>query len=141
MGNIFILDENIIIAALKCSPVANRLLIEINSNGHSIALHGDLSGKYWSILKKNKNSVHHLQVQRYIGDILHDSTKCMYLTGPFKDQNLIPLHHRNDIFLAQIADAIGDACIIVSSDGKTRQDLIRIGFQAIPLHEASNYST
>jgi hypothetical protein len=139
--NTFILDENIIIASLKCSPMANQLLINISTNFHQLALHTDLSRKYWSILKKYKNSVHHTVVQRYIGDILHDSSRCNYLVGPFRDQNQIPLHHRNDLFLAQIAFSIEGTCIIVSSDKKTLQDLNRLGLKAIPLHEAIKLSS
>ncbi|MBN1189523.1 MAG: hypothetical protein JXA46_07215 [Dehalococcoidales bacterium] len=140
MGNTFILDENILISALKCSPMANKLLIDISSNGHSLALHNDLSRKYWSILKNNRKSIHHPQVQRYIGDILHDNTKCQYLGGPFKEQEHIPIRHRNDVFLVQIAYAVSGDCIIVSSDGQTRNDLIRLGLKALPLHEAVKYA-
>ncbi len=139
MGKHFILDENIIRAALSCSQMANTLFEKILINNHALAVNIDLYNVYWKNLKRFYNSIHHPYLQPLIGQILRDSQKCLLLPGPFRNPSSIALRHRKDVFLAQIAMDIPFTAYIVTMDNKTRTGLNGLGLTAITLYNALSF--
>lgn len=135
-GLYFILDENVIRAALSCTQMANNLIFNISKSEHSLALNHELYNAYWRNLKRYNDSIHHPFLQPVIGQILRDHQKCKYLPGPFVDPSSIAVHHRKDVFLAQIAFSLSSTCFIVTMDNKTRSDLNKLALNAISLSEA-----
>jgi hypothetical protein len=132
----FILNENVIRSALNCSNPANKLLLEIFKNHHSIVVEASLCASYWQSLRNKKSSLHHPFIQPLIGAILYDSSRCKYLAGPFEDPLKIYIPHRNDVFLVQLGIAMNKEAFIVTSDRKTREYLAGKGYKAITLKEA-----
>ena len=84
----------------------------------------------------HKSSPHYPYVQPVLSGILHNSSKCKFLAGPFQDERQMGVRHRKDVFLAQIALATNGAALVVSTDTRTRADLTRMGLKALSLKDA-----
>jgi hypothetical protein len=135
MKETFILDENVLISALKCSQSSNGLISEIVDRCHSIAVDYDLSDRYWSILKRRKGSVHEPFLRPVISQLLLHAGKCRFDPNP-RGESAVPIRHRKDTFLAEIATRLQPKPVIVTNDRRTRANLNDLGYDAISAPQA-----
>ncbi len=131
----FILDENVIYAALSCNTTANQLLLQIARNLHKIAIDTNLEQSYWAILRRKRKSPHHPFVQHSLGDLIYGG-KVDFVAQPPEPAPPAQLRHQKDIFLVRLYQAVNCKAFIVSSDKDTVADLKKNGFQVLKLQEA-----
>lgn len=139
----FILDENVLKAALRCSQMANTLFNLIFKNKHRIAADQKLLGSYWDALHLSKGSRHHPFLLKIISSITRNSSTFDYIHGYSVDDNKILIRHRKDTFLAQIALQIKNRLIcVVCKDKKTREDLNnKMKIMAVSLRDSIQYAS
>ncbi|MBI4287275.1 MAG: hypothetical protein HY671_02465 [Chloroflexi bacterium] len=129
-------------AAVNCSKQANTLVALVLKNGHRVAVHVQLYLRYWDILRSHKNSQHHPFLCKTLNMILTNSNANVFVPELAADPKTIPVRHRKDVFLGQLALAVeNESPCVVSEDKKTREDIRKkMGITALSLRDSLRYA-
>lgn len=141
MKSTFVLDENVVIAASKGSGTAATLLMHIVKNCHRIAVNTRLMESYQQNLRRHRKATP-LEVPKLVGQLTHHAEKCCFVPEATPGRTRIPIRHPKDVFLVEIAKAVGSgSTYIVTSDKMTLKDInAKTGLRAVTIGEALRYA-